>query len=99
MLRAQADYYRRAHPRAEDVLLLIEIADTSARFDREIKIPLYARHGVSEAWLVDVARRCVEVYRDPQAANSEYRQMTIHRQGDLVPQHLPMVRIAVEQLF
>lgn len=99
VLRAREDYYRQAHPRAADVLLLIEVADTSARFDREVKVPLYARHGVAEVWLVDVARRCVEVYRDPQPANGEYHQMTIHRQGELVPRDLPMVSIAVEQLF
>lgn len=99
VLRAREDYYRKAHPRAEDVLLLIEIADTTARFDRTVKIPLYARHSVAEVWLVDVAQRSVEVYRDPQPETSAYRQMTVYHQGQLIPQQLPMVQIAVEQLF
>jgi Uma2 family endonuclease len=99
VLRAREDYYRKAHPRAEDVLLLIEVSDTTARFDRTVKIPLYAHHGVAEVWLVDVAQRSVEVYRDPQPATSAYRQMTAYRQGQLIPQQLPMVSIAVEQLF
>ena len=99
VLQARPDYYRKAHPCAADVLLLIEIADSTARFDRGVKVPLYARHGVVEVWLVDLTRRCVEVYRDPQPANGEYRQMTIHRQGQLVPQDLPQVSITVEQLF
>lgn len=99
VLRARADYYRKAHPCAADVLLLIEVADATVRFDRDVKIPLYARHGVSEVWLVDVARRCVEVYRDPQPTDGEYHQMTLYRQGELMPRELPMVRIAVEQLF
>ncbi|MFZ1494443.1 MAG: Uma2 family endonuclease [Candidatus Competibacter denitrificans] len=99
VLRAREDYYRKAHPSAEDVLLLIEVSDTTARFDRTVKIPLYARHGVAEVWLVDVAQRSVEVYRDPQPATSTYRQMTAYRRGLLIPQQLPMVSIAVEQLF
>lgn len=99
VLRTQQDYYRKAHPRAEDVLLLIEIADTTVRFDRTVKIPLYARHGVAEVWLVDVAQRSVEVYREPLSESSAYRQMTVYRQGLITPQQLPMVSITVEQLF
>ncbi len=99
VLRAREDYYRKAHPRAGDVLLLIEVADTTARFDREVKIPLYARHVVSEAWLVDVAQRSVEVYRDPHPETSAYRQMTVYRQGRIIPERLPMVGIQMERLF
>ncbi|HQY09308.1 MAG: Uma2 family endonuclease [Leptothrix sp. (in: Bacteria)] len=54
LLRPRADRYADAHPRAEDVLLLIEVADSSARYDREVKLPLYARHGVAHVWLVDL---------------------------------------------
>lgn len=54
LLRPRADRYADAHPRAEDVLLLIEVADSSARYDREVKLPLYARHGVAQVWLVDL---------------------------------------------
>ncbi|NJN48119.1 MAG: Uma2 family endonuclease, partial [Candidatus Competibacteraceae bacterium] len=57
VLRPREDFYRRAHPRPDDVLLLIEVADTSVRFDREVKIPLYARQGVPEVWLVDLTQR------------------------------------------
>jgi hypothetical protein len=48
VLRPRADHYRRATPRSEDVLLLIEIADSSLAYDRLVKRPLYARHGVAE---------------------------------------------------
>lgn len=54
LLRPRADRYADAHPTAEDVLLLIEVADSSARYDREVKLPLYARHGVAHVWLVDL---------------------------------------------
>jgi Uma2 family endonuclease len=65
LLEPRADYYAAAHPAAADVLLLIEVADTSARYDREIKLPLYASHGVSEVWIVDLHERCVRFFRQP----------------------------------
>ncbi|MBI2969404.1 MAG: Uma2 family endonuclease [Gammaproteobacteria bacterium] len=67
VLRRREDFYRSGHPEGKDVLLIIEVADTSARFDREVKMPLYARHGIVEAWLVDLENRHLEVFRDPQA--------------------------------
>ena len=51
LLKPGADFYRSAHPRPEDVLLIIEVADTTLAYDGDIKVPLYARHCISEAWL------------------------------------------------
>lgn len=68
LLEPRADFYAAAHPTAADVLLLIEVADTSARYDREIKLPLYARHGVPEVWIVDLHEHCVRLFRQPAGA-------------------------------
>lgn len=57
LLRPRADYYLGAHPRAGDVLLLIEVSDSTVQFDRKTKVPLYARHGIPEVWLVVGPRR------------------------------------------
>ncbi len=65
LLKPRADFYADAHPSAADVLLLIEVADTSARYDREIKLPLYARHGVPEVWIVDLEARLLRLHRGP----------------------------------
>jgi Uma2 family endonuclease len=65
LLKPRADFYADAHPTAADVLLLIEVADTSARYDREVKLPLYARHGVCEVWIVDLEARLLCLYRQP----------------------------------
>ena len=46
--RRRADFYASAHPGPEDVLLLVEVSDTSAEYDREVKLPLYSRHGIAE---------------------------------------------------
>lgn len=65
LLAPRTDFYAAAHPSAADVRLLIEVADSSARYDREIKVPLYARHGVPEVWIVDLHERCVRFFRQP----------------------------------
>lgn len=65
LLRRRADFYEARHPQVEDVLLLVEAADTTIESDREVKIPLYASSGVSEVWLVDINQQCLEVYRQP----------------------------------
>jgi Uma2 family endonuclease len=65
ILKARADFYAGAHPTPPDVLLLIEVADSSARYDREIKTPLYARHGIGEVWIVDLDARLVRFFRAP----------------------------------
>lgn len=64
LLRPREDFYRTAHPRADDVLLIIEVADASLRYEREIKIPLYARHGIPEVWLVDLLDNRLQRFRD-----------------------------------
>ncbi len=63
--RPRADFYGGGHPEAADILLLVEVADTSADYDREVKIPLYARAGVPETWLVNLPTERIEVYRNP----------------------------------
>lgn len=66
LLLPRADFYASAHPAAGDVLLLIEVADSSVRYDREIKLPLYARHGIAEVWLVDLEAGMLRFFRGPQ---------------------------------
>jgi len=65
LLRPRADYYRNGHPGPEDVLLLIEVADTSLAYDRDVKLPRYARAGIPEVWLVDLGGRRLTMHRRP----------------------------------
>lgn len=65
LLRPRADFYRISHPTPADVLLIVEVADTSLAYDTQIKLPLYARHGIPEVWLVDLANRQLIVHRSP----------------------------------
>lgn len=71
LLRPRALPYRAAHPQPQDVLLLIEVADTSLHYDRNVKIPLYTRHSILECWLIDIKANRLEIFREPQ--EGEYR--------------------------
>ncbi|MFN3180110.1 MAG: Uma2 family endonuclease [Thermus sp.] len=69
------DRYRDRHPEPPDVLLLIEVADTSLEFDREEKLPLYAEAGIPEVWLVNLKENLLEVYREPR--EGRYRSIRL----------------------
>ncbi len=98
LIRPRPDFYERAHPRADDVLLLIEVSDTSLEYDRTVKLPLYARAGIPEVWIVDLAGECVEVYREPQPHG--YRHVRRFTRGQsLTPSALPDLRLSVDEIF
>ncbi len=65
LLVARDDFYASSKPQAHDVLLVIEVADSSLAYDREIKLPLYAQAGIQELWIVNLDESKVEVYRQP----------------------------------
>lgn len=82
LLRPEPDRYGHALPTAADVLLAIEVALSSRDHDRRRKIPLYARHGVPEAWLVDLVARRLEIHRDP--LGGRYRASSVLVDGDVI---------------
>lgn len=65
ILRYRRDYYAAAAPTGEDVLLLIEVSDSTLGYDRTQKLPLYASAGIVEVWIVNLVDNLVEVYRQP----------------------------------
>ena len=65
LLRYRDDYYAQAHPGPDDILLLVEVADTSLAHDRNTKLPLYARYQVPEVWIIDIPGRHLDVHREP----------------------------------
>ena len=90
--------YWDAHPGVADVFLVVEVADTTARTDREIKLPLYAEAGVAEAWLLDLVSGCLEVHRDPRPHG--YRSITVARAGDtVIPAAFPEAAVEVAPLL
>ena len=65
IVQLRADYYETGHPQPQDVLLLVEVADTTLEFDRSIKTSLYANVGIPEVWIVDLSSLAIEIYREP----------------------------------
>lgn len=99
LLSPREDFYAAAHPEAADVLLLIEVGDTTVRFDREVKLPLYARHGVAEVWLIDLETRQLEVCRSPLPDSGDYAERTTATAGHIAPRLLPDCQVDAGALF
>lgn len=112
VLRSRVVSYSRAHPTPEDVLLAVEVGDTtghggpttqdpqtpSARFDRIVKARLYARARIAEYWLVDVGHERVDVFRGP--GGEAYADTSqVGRGGAVASLSFPDVAIAVDDLF
>ena len=98
MLRRRTPSYRERDAYAEDVLLLIEVADTSLVYDRTTKLRLYAEAGIPEYWIVDCTTEAVEVYRNP--SPNGYRDVT-HVSGTttLTLQAFPDVELPLAEFF
>ncbi len=85
LLRPRPDDYRRSHPGPTDVLALVEVSDTTLTLDRQTKLPLYARAGIGEVWLVNLLEVSLEVYRAPEGG--AYRERQVKRLGEDVTLH------------
>jgi Uma2 family endonuclease len=98
LLRPRPDFYAQAHPTSQDVLLVVEVADTSVGFDQEVKVPLYARFGLAEVWLVDLAAECIEVHRIPMSEGYQAVQR-LQRGQRLSVQAFPDLALAVDDIL
>jgi len=98
VLRIRDDRYAVTGPEPPDVLFLVEVADTSYRYDRGTKLPLYARHGVAEVWIVDLRNDVVEIHRRPDGARY-LDELRAARGGRITPSALPDVAIAVDDFL
>ncbi|MGQ0800282.1 MAG: Uma2 family endonuclease [Pseudomarimonas sp.] len=98
LLAPRADDYASAHPGVADVLLVVEVADSTREFDLTTKAMLFARHGVIELWVVDVQERAVRVFREPSASGyrSSFTAVGEQRVGCLA---LPAVELSVAEIF
>ncbi|HYG63258.1 MAG TPA: Uma2 family endonuclease [Thermoanaerobaculia bacterium] len=95
LLRGRDDCYASKPPAAEDVLLLVEIADHSLAYDRDVKLPLYAQAGIPEVWLVDLTSDTIRVHRRPSPEG--YLEARQAGRGEAIaPQALPRLLVRVE---
>jgi Uma2 family endonuclease len=97
LLRPRADAYWGARPTPADALLVVEVADSSFAWDRNVKVPMYGRFGVVESWLVDIEDRTITVFLDP--GPEEYRSSVEVRESAVSPSCLPDIAIRIDDLF
>ena len=90
--------YTESLPLPEDVLLLIEVSDTTLAYDRNVKLPLYARAGIGEVWIVNLAAKAIEQYTDH--SGDGYRRVDHKRGGQkLLPAALPDLTLTVDEIL
>jgi len=98
LLRPRADRYLQDDAHPEDVLLLVEVADTSQRYDRMVKLPLYGAAGVPEVWIVDLPGEVIEVYRRPTPSGYAHVEH-VGRAGVVTPAAFPDIVLSVEAIL
>lgn len=98
LLRPRVDYYASRLPGPEDILLVVEVAESSLEYDRDVKARIYAQLGIREYWLVDLDANCVSSCSAPQ--DGSYRTVRQHhRGGSIAPQMLPDCVVPVDVLL
>ncbi len=98
LLKPRADFYAQGHPLPQEVLLVVEVMESSADYDREVKVPLYARFSIPEPWLVDLEQGLIEVYREP--GPEGYREVHTIRRGErLSPQAFPQLTLTADEVL
>jgi Uma2 family endonuclease len=98
LLKYREDFYGAKIPQNEDIYLIVEVADTTVKYDREIKIPLYAQKNIIEVWLVDLNSSYLEVYRQP--AQEGYKSMQKLQLGEtLTLVSFPEIRLGVGEIL
>ena len=98
LLRPRADFYRGEFALGTDTLLVIEVSDTTLKYDRDIKVPLYARHGAPEAWVVDVNGKALLVFGDLRDGKYE-RHVVLERPTHVQVMLLPSIVLDIGALF
>jgi len=98
LLAPRADFYASRVPLPGDVLLLVEVAESSQVKDRDVKAPLYAQNDVPEYWLVDLAADVIEVYRQPE--DGRYPDPVRATAGEILrPLAFPEFTVAVDAVL
>jgi Uma2 family endonuclease len=92
-LAPRPDACAASHPGAAEALILVEVSDSSLDHDRKTKLPIYARFGVPEVWIVDLSGNAVEVYRNP--TEGRYASSWRMTQGALAPARIPEISIDI----
>lgn len=98
LLKPRQDYYAARHPSSTDVMLIIEVAETTVISDREVKVPLYARNNIPEVWLVNLPKKLIEEYFE--VAEGRYLKSKKYKVGEnIVSATVPGLSLKVADVF
>jgi Uma2 family endonuclease len=98
LLEPRSDFYAEARPTTANALLLIEVADSSLRFDRMVKLPIYAAGGIAEFWIVNLEGEVIEVHREP--TGDTYAARRVATRGEsITPLAFPDLVVAVSDVL
>lgn len=98
VVRPRDDLYKSGHPRPKDVFLIVEVAESSLDFDRDVKGPMYADAGIREYWILNLVDECIEVYRNPQ--DGAYRDVrTVGRDKTVGMLAFPKIELKVNEIL
>ncbi|HEV7893652.1 MAG TPA: Uma2 family endonuclease [Pyrinomonadaceae bacterium] len=98
VLRPRDDFYENEPPKPEDILLVIEVSDSTLAYDRKVKVPLYARAGIPEVWIVNLVEERVETFAD--LSGGVYQTTAAFSRGEEVQSRsLAALRLGVSEIF
>lgn len=98
LLKYVKDFYETKRPTPDDILLLIEVSDSTLKYDQDVKLPLYAQSKLNEVWLVNLIDHCLEVYRNPKG--QKYQQINIlDKQNTISCLAFPEININISDFF
>jgi Uma2 family endonuclease len=98
LVKRRHDFYAEGHPTPSDILLIVEVSDSTLAYDRSIKLPLYARAGIVEVWIFNLQKDAIEAHREP--VNGMYQQVKVYRRGEeLTIQMLEGISFKAEDLL
>ncbi len=98
LLEPKREKFKNQLPTASDVLLIVEVADTSLTYDRDVKTPIYAANQIREVWVMDIRQELLLVFRNP-IGNAYAQLLTLRKQDSISPEMLPTVAIRVSDLW
>lgn len=98
VLKYRKDEYKNKPPLPDDVLLIVEVSQSSLRHDRQVKLPLYASHGIPEVWILDVQRPQLQLFHTLSAGHYAHTSVT-RTPGQISLQRLPDAHVDLTGLF
>ncbi|MEM7548967.1 MAG: Uma2 family endonuclease [Bacteroidota bacterium] len=97
VLKFKDDYYKETHPGGNDISLIIEVSHSTLMFDRNVKLPIYAKASIPEYWIIDAENEMIEVYSEPK--EDIYKKRILYKSGENIPLANFGVSLKVSEIF